>query len=420
MAISSSNFFKRLNNLETARKNAITALAGKGVDLPESASFPAIVGAIEAIPEKEGHTSSVIINTSGQRFITVAELPNTTFSLYDEDGQLLDRQTTNTEYGGVVVFSVVVDGVYNVVAENAENVEMWTNSVEINGVGQYNCKTAKSLNDYTWPELKTISENAYGEYMFECDGLEYKQTNFMSKGATSDYSKAYLVDITDEGHLLFSFLKYNTSYKHYDSSPSNINGISWVGSSIRTNCLEAGEAQYIFDLNVTAETTGTYYVYDTDTNTFVQVSLPEDYDPTTKYYTRKVIEADGAFIASIKEQVGVPLRKMKIKTWGGYGAGKTSSDNTIIETQDYAWLPSDSNIFGHKDRWGAYSKFELEGRQFKAFEKYRERIFWGSSHRWLRSPYLNFSNSFCYWYYIGYVTNHTASNSYCAPVCFCL
>ena len=429
MSVSSSDFYRKITALEEARKDGIVNLAAKGVQISPNSSIPAVMGGIEAIAQG-GNTTTINVNTSGDRIIYAAELPNTTFKLYNSDNILVQTLTNDASVGGPVAFTVSANDTYTVKAYDNSNTELWTSTITVSQIGQHFCKSGKAINDYTWEELQKISTGNYGSYMFKCDGTEYKQTNFMNKGATSDYAKAYLVDITDEGYLMFSYLKFNTTYKHWDSAPTNINGISWIGSKIRTNCLKVGDVQYIYQPSVTASTSGTYYKYNKVDKIFEQVVLPDDYVNTEKYYTRTVIATEGAFLTSLKAQLGndsngnqIMPRQRTIKTWGGCGQGITaSSDTTVIETVDLMWLPSDSEIFGDSERTNNISKWALEGRTYKAFEKYREKMFYfgGGNGRWLRSPYVSSGSYFCCWNSNGYVYNYTASPTYCAPVCFCI
>ena len=439
MAISANEFYKKILKLETTRQNGITALAGKGVNLSENASLPAIIGGIEAIQTtKQPTPTQITLNTTGSRIIYTAELPNIKITLKNASGDVVANQTTNTSTGGVVSFTVSADGVYTLVATNSADEEIWTNTINIDGVGQYKCPVGKALNDYTWEEIqKYISTYGYGKYMFRINGTEYKQTNFMSKGETSKYSRAYLVHQAENGRLVFMFRDFNTTYKHTSSNTTNINGISWMGSAIRTNCLEVGDIQYTYVPSVSATTSGEYYVYNVDTATFEQVSLPTDYVAKTKYYTRTVIATEGAVLTSLKAQLGLdsngqqimPLKVDKY-TWTGYGGNTTSEtlakeDDTLIKTTDYIFLPSDSEIWGKDNRFVNYSKYLLEGEQFLAFKNYREDVFRfsGSSntaYRWLRSPYLAGGTYFCYWNTNGGLNNYSANSTYCAPFCFYL
>lgn len=75
------------------------------------------------------------------------------------------------------------------------------------------------------------------------------------------------------------------------------------------------------------------------------------------------MEADGAFIAGLPEIWRNKLVQVKKRTWGGYGGAVTSettakADNTIIETHDWMFIPSDAEQFGNNDRYATYSKYE--------------------------------------------------------------
>ena len=434
MTMTASQLFKVTSILETARQDGVKNLKAKGITIPDSSSIPAIIGNINNI------TGQTIINTTelkatGDRIITAADLPNTTFTLYKDDSLL--QTLTNADEAYVVAFSVTDDGEY-IIKATRDSEEKWQNSINVQGVGQYKCTmkyynevtksaignyipTYKSLK-YTWEELQEISEAGFGEYVFEFDGFEYMQTNFMAKGATSEYSRAYLVHIDEENNLIFCYYNFNSTYKMFNTSGTNSNGISWMGCIPRTNSLPAGATQYIYDWTVTDSTNGTYYKYEIEASTFVPVLLPDEYNNETKYYKKTEIAEDGVFLASLKEQLGTVSPRLKnIKTWQGCGAGVTvSTDDLILTTQDYMWLPSDSNIFGDTKRFDDYSKFWLEGETFKAFKNYNEILFrFSSSARWLRSPSVSSSSySFCYWSNNGYSSSTNMTTSFFVPLCF--
>lgn len=283
----------------------------------------------------------------------------------------------------------------------------------------------KPFKDYTWDEIEIIGNNHYGEYIFPLGC--YRYIPFMNSTSSSYWNCfIHLVDFNsvldinnNPVNMTFMLKNWNTSYKHWEDSSTNANGISWVGSLIRTNCLESGDVQYIYDRDVTSSTSGVYYTY--ENNQFVQKTLPTDYQSNTKYYALQAIVEDGVFIESLKE-TNIHPKRVKVNTWTGYGGEVTNNtnayqDNTIITTQDKVWLPSDSQIFGSNKRYLNYSKYKYEGEQFKLFNLYtEENLYWGST-RWLRSPYVGNSNTFCCWYY-SYVTYSTANTTAYCPLCF--
>ena len=200
-----------------------------------------------------------------------------------------------------------------------------------------------------------------------------------------------------------------------------------MGSLIRKDCLEAEDTQFIFDRSVTSSSSGTYFIYNTETNMFDEKTLPDDYVANTKYYTRSTIETEGIYIASLKEQLGtVNPKQCVIKTWGGYGGSVTNStnaqrDNTIIKTLDKIFLPCGANIFGDSNRAypTQYDKYDKEGTTFDYFKEYLENKFSGTT-RWLRSPSQYTSNYYCYWNSSGYLHYSNATSSNSLPFCFCI
>ena len=183
----------------------------------------------------------------------------------------------------------------------------------------------------------------------------------------------------------------------------------------------------MFAKSVTAETSGTYYVFDDVNGVFVEQILPDNYVAGTKYYTKTIMEADGAFIAGLPEGFINYLVQVKKKTWGGYGGDVTSDtfaklDSKVIVTHDWMFAPSSSEVFGTEDRFSTtiYDKRELDGEQYEAFKEFKENRFRFGEDRWFRNPYVPYSYNFCYWYNSGYVYNYNASGAYYVPLCFCI
>jgi len=171
---------------------------------------------------------------------------------------------------------------------------------------------------------------------------------------------------------------------------------------------------------VTSSTVGTYYKYDTATEDFVEVTLPDAYDANTKYYSKTTLEVDGAFIAGLPEEITPYIKQVSKKTWAGYTGTSSSSDTTIIKTKDWLFLLSDGEVFGNKDRYVNYSKYTEEGEQYKYFKEYAENKLRYGSTQWLRSPTTSSATYFCSWYTNGCVANSTASNAIRVALCFCI
>ena len=379
--------------------------------------------------------NSIVVNrpqvtASNGYAIIVAERPNKTIKLYNSSGSLLSTKTTNSSTGGYVTFTVSSIGEYIAKVYDADGTEIWTNSININEPGVFNIKSGLALNEYTWDEISIAGLNGYAKYMFRLWDFK-KLSSFM--GSTSDtYTKAYIIGFEHDNKvsggkagITFMIERTSSSYKHWSTSQTNDNGISWVGSLIRANCLKNGEIQYVFDKTVSETTEGTYYIFDNTTNQFVAQTLPENFVATQKYYNKVTISADGAFIAGLPQEIINYIVQVKKKTWGGYGGSVLNStnanaDDTIIETEDWMFIPSDGEVFGNTNRYSKYSKFTEEGETYEAFKEYNENRFWCSTSRWLRSPSLSGSSIFCCWFSNGYVTNTSASNAYYCPLCFCI
>ena len=400
-----------------------TAIEGKGGTVSVANTNPSpseLLAGIQSIP-----TGTPIVASSGYA-IVVAERPNTTLKLYNSSETLLSTKTTHATQGGVVNFSVSSTGNYIVKAYDSQNVELWTNSITISQVGVYNLKPSLLMDAYSWADINRAAYYDYARYMFNLWDFK-KLASFM--GSTSEtYTKVYAVGFNHDdkvggGKAGIAFLleRTSSSYKHDNSSSTNINGISWMGSLIRQNCLKSGENYYHYEISVTSSTSGTYYVYNEVTDDFDAVSLPSQYIAGTKYYTKGTMSADGAFIAGLPVEMLNYIVQVKKKTWGGYGNSAGSSDNTIMETKDWLFCPSDSEVFGHDNRGVTYSKYALEGEQYEAFAtKFMENKLRNSTSRWLRSPNTSYSYFFCSISNGGYVNTSAATSGNYPVLCFCI
>lgn len=368
--------------------------------------------------------------------IITAERPNTVFKVFNSQDQLMGTKSTNASVGGQVSFALNASGFYTVKAYTNTELLLWTNTVSITDPGVYNVKSALKLEDYTWEEINRAAKNGYAKYMFNIWDTKKLESFMGSTNAT--YITAYIIgfdhdDKVGGGKAGITFMIERTSskYKHHNSSSTNVNGISWEGSLIRANCLKSGESYYTYDLTVTAATEGTYYVYDDVNETFVAQSLPAEFVEGVKYYTKTTIGTDGAFIAGLPAEILNYIVQVKKKTWKGYGGDiqngtQASENNIVITTKDWMFIPSDSEVFGNKDRTltgtSAYSRFDLEGEAYEAFRTFAERRFrmGGSNDRWFRSPSVYDSYHFAYWDNYGYSYYGSANNTNYAPLCFCL
>lgn len=399
--------FNELQNIKTKiiEKGGTITQANINVSLPE------LTAGVASIP------------TGGASYvIKAAELPNTTLTVYDSENTQIDSKSTG-ENGGVVELNITESGTYTVKATK-DGTEIWTNSITVDEIGVYNCKSGKSLNEYTWAEIQSAGNGGYAEFMWSKG--DYKDLASFMGQTSSSYTRAIILgfnhddkaDGTGKASITFKLPYTSSTYAHRSASGSN--GVSWVGSLIRQNALKAGESYYLYDDTITSSTTGTYYKYNTDTDDFVEVTLPDEYVTNTKYYTKTTLSADGAFIAGLPEEITPYIKQVTKKTWTGYIGTSSSSDATVIKTKDWLFLLSDSEVFGDSNRYVNYSKYTAEGNQYDYFKEYAENKLRFGYYQWLRSPNVNYGSYFCYWSNNGYVSNSSANNTYRVALCFCI
>lgn len=394
-------------------KSAIIAKGGTITQANINVSLPELVAGVQSIPEGGGGASIAII---------AAELADTTLALYTSEGTLVSSESTGAG-GGIVEFEVSKAGTYTVKATK-NNTELWTNIITVSEIGVYNCKTGKALNDYTWAEINTAGSGGYAEYMWSAG--DYKDLSSFMGQSSSTYTRAVILgfnhddkaDGTGKASITFKIPYTSSAYKHRDANGSN--GISWVGSLIRQNALKSGESYYLYDDTVTSSTSGTYYKYNSETDTFDEVTLPGAFDSNTKYYTKTTLSADGAFIAGLPTDLVSCIKQVTKKTWTGYIGTSSNSDETIIKTKDWLFLLSDGEVFGNDNRYATYSKYSQEGAQYDYFKEYAENKLRYGNYQWLRSPYASNGSIFCIWTNNGYVYNSTANYTYRVALCFCI
>ena len=348
-----------------------------------------------------------LITAANGYVIIVGERPGTKIKLF-KDGEQEGSELTVGETG-YVTFTVDDIGYYTAKAYRDADVEVWTNGVSVVEAGVYNIKVGIPMENYTWDELNEAAADGYIKYMFNPWDSK-KLPSFMGR-SDAQYTTAYLIGTNHDyaaaggkAGATFMIPRTYSSYKHWNTSNTNENGISWVGSLIFQNCLKSGDVYYTYDTTVTAETSGTYYVFDDVNNDFVEQTLPENYVESTKYYKKGVAEQDGAFIAGLPEDFIKYLVKVKKKTWAGFGGDVSNTtlaglDTKVIETENLMFAPAVCEVFGTTNRFTTYDKALLEGEQYEAFKEFHEdRICSsGSYSRWFRSPCVSDSRSFCYW-----------------------
>ena len=369
--------------------------------------------------------------TAGNGYaIIVAERAGTKIKLYKEDTNALVNEITIGS-GGYVTFTVDSIGSYKAIAYNSEGTEIWFNSVSVNEPGVFNIKVGLPMESYTWDELNEAAAEGYIKYMF--NKWDSKKLDSFMGSTTADHRTAYFIGSDHDDKVgggkagaTFMILTTKSKYKHWNTSNTNENGVSWVGSLIRQNCLKAGEDYYTFDRTVNESSSGTYYVFDDVNGVFVEQTLPANYVAGSKYYLKGTMDSDGAFIAGFPTDFVKYLVQVKKRTWAGYGGDVTSEtlaklDNRVVETNDWVFAPSSTEVFGTTDRFTTtYDKPNLDGEQYEAFKVFKENRIRYSADRWFRNPYVSSSNYFCTWYNNGYVYYNSASGTFAVPLCFCI
>ena len=371
-----------------------------------SPSFKDIMDGIDSIPQAS-------VNLTGAANILVAEMPNVTIKMEDESGNVISTKTTNASIGGAVTFSTNVFGNYRFTATDSDGNEIWTKILSVPNAGLHYCKTGKKLADYTPAEINLAAKNDYAKIMWSI-GDQVTITTIGSKksyhiAGFNHYAKA---DGSGYCGLVLEMDEYtSSSYKHHSS---NDNTIGWEGSLIRQNGLAAGDAYYL-RAKPDSTTQGTFYVYDEFAKDWIEKTLPSDFDETEIYYTKNILEADGAFITGLPDYKDYIVQVETVTADAGSGFKK------IIVSKDRVFMPSDAEVFGNKKRYQKYSQYELEGQQYEYYKNdFSDGKVRASNGWWLRSPYSSSATYFCYVGNSGYVGSNYASSSYSARLVFCL
>ena len=218
-------------------------------------SLPELVAGVESIPTGGG---------GGYEIIT-AERPNYTIKVQDETGRDVTTGNTGLE-GGAVTLSVSKTGSYTVKAFSGD-VEAWSNTVNIEQSGVYNVKSGLPLENYTEDEIKAAANGHYAKYMWNLWDSK-KMESFMGS-ADEQYCTAYIIDFDKDNRVdgggkagitwLIPTISARYNHKASGGSTTNNNGISWIGSLIKQNCMKVGEETYVYDNTATAASEGDYY-----------------------------------------------------------------------------------------------------------------------------------------------------------------
>lgn len=186
--------------------------------------------------------------------ITTAELPATTINLL-QNGTIIDTKTTDATTGGKVSFDVAQLGTYEVSAVK-NGATLWTNSVDVNNIGEFIVKSGKALNDYTPDEMHTALQGAYFSTMFSIydtftlvkeSNLFNNQKFFVEKITQSngkeivDFRAVEITATTYNYNQKCAYLSSETT-KFWSSSDFSNGGYKY--SDLRLNFMKMGETVY--------------------------------------------------------------------------------------------------------------------------------------------------------------------------------
>ena len=219
MAITSSEFYKKLETLENARQTGIQNLQDQNIDISELASIPDIVNRIPDLHLNPSYPQVTI--TGGDKIILAGDLPNTYIHLI-KDGTLVETKQTPETTGALVSFSITDTGNY-FVAQSSENVtpiliepsytvtNISTNEFTLAEDGYYECDLPYNQNTYvlgrvnfTVPEgCNTVEFDVSQKFQIDSDRLsifsniDTELTNSNSTGDTANIY-AYRYDAIDK------------------------------------------------------------------------------------------------------------------------------------------------------------------------------------------------------------------------------
>lgn len=128
---------------------------------------------------------------------------------------------------------------------------------------------------------------------------------------------------------------------------SSIRFLQWPCNPYRYLVAPKGDYFYNFK-DVTSSTSGTYYVYDPESQDFIAKSLPTEYDANLfPYYERITKVTDGPILYGLDDELKEVISKVKKVSYIGYRYNTNLSKTPpLIETEDYLWWPSFTEVYG--------------------------------------------------------------------------
>lgn len=257
--------------------------------------------------------------------ITTAELPNTTINL-SFAGSIMQSATTDVNTGGKVSFDVDETGTYTVIALNSDDVEIWSQVVVVEEIGEYIVKSGKGLANYTPDEMHTALQGGYFSIMFSLqdtfilvkEGNILNNHKFFVEKITQLESGKEIVDFRMANQYTGGTYNINPRYAHLSSSTAT----SWTTdyssnggykySEMRKRMMKMGESVYsqaqsikpndssvsdgipFSEMKYTdTSTTSAIYSYDKATDTFTPLTSWQEISERNTYFVKGYFKSVG-------------------------------------------------------------------------------------------------------------------------------
>lgn len=250
--------------------------------------------------------------------ITTAELPNTTINL-SFGGSIMQSATTDVNAGGKVSFDVDETGTYTVIALNSEDVEIWSQVVVVEEIGEYIVKSGKGLANYTPAEMHTALQGGYFSIMFslqdtftlvKSDNILNNHKFFVEKITQLENGKE-IVDFRMANKYTGGSYDINPRYTYLSSSSATSWSVGYSSnggykySEMRKRMMKMGESVYSQAQSIKPDdssvsggipfsqmkytdtsTTSAIYSYDKATDTFTPLTSWQTISSENTYFVK--------------------------------------------------------------------------------------------------------------------------------------
>lgn len=260
-----------------------------------------MIGTTNATTSASGGSGGDNIIISGIFYkITTADLPNTTINL-SFGGAVIATQTTESDKASKVEFFVTQKGEYTITAIR-DGVTVWTNTVNVDNIGEFIVKSGKPLTNYTKEEIHTILQGGVFSTMFSLgDKWRFVQSGSILTNVDFFVERVQAVDskeIVDFRAVVGAGSTYNINPRYaylpnadataFSKTYSSNGGYKY--SEMRKRMQKAGEEVYsqatgikpddstieggipFSQIKYTNGGTSGLYTYDTATDTFTQLT----------------------------------------------------------------------------------------------------------------------------------------------------